>query len=437
MYNYSLADKFVIMAILTLPYDAIPHILPFVYRPLSLYFIGLAFVVYLVQDNFRFELPRPIIQILIFALVTVSIGGLVLFYNTGNFTGLKYYVPSFAMGILSVITFSKFLAAHADSDFIYIFLKFAGLAYIPAMFLGTLETLSNYHILPYVVKSSVNAVFGGWQPVRPCLTNSEASSGSVHMCFAFFVYRALYEKTLMKKWRNCSFFAILLLLFTVSTKGYTVFILTFVFYTVISNVANMNFGNFLKKILLLTIVLILFSFAVHQIILLNPDAYYSKRILNFISVTYLIENDSSAFVRIGIPMLAFKMFLNHPFLGLGAGGSHVFMLDYIRDYASYAMNFGDVLHMRKTGVSMSTSVSFQVLACFGIYEDVLFIISIGSIWVGGKNKIICSQTMTLLFALFIVFFFQSGNWAYMQIWYLFALFSSLPLNTNKPVKLNG
>ena len=437
MYHYSLADKLVIMAILTLPYDAIPHILPFVYRPLSLYFVGMAFVAYQFQDHFRFKLPKPVKHILFFALATVSVGALVLLYHTGTFTGLKYYVPSLTIGMLSVVTYSRFIISHADSDFTYEFLKLAGFAYIPAMIIGSLETLSNYHILPYFVKSSINAAFGGWQPIRPCLTNSEASSGSVHMCFAFFIYRVLYEKTLIKIWRNCAFLAILLLLLTVSTKGFIVLFLTIVLFAVISSIASKNFGNFLKKILVLTSILALLSFAIYQILLYDSNAYYSRRILNFISVTNLIENESSAFTRIGLPMLAFKMFLNHPFCGLGAGASHVFMLDYIREYAGYAMNFADVIHMRKTGNAMSAAILFQVLGCFGLYGAILFLKSLKSIWSCCKKNITNSSAKTLLFAFFIVLFFQSGNWAYMQIWFLFAFFSCINICEKNLVHMRG
>ena len=90
MSTHSLADKLVIMAILALPYDAIPHILPFVYRPLSLYFIVAAFAIYLLQNHGRFSLPKPVIQILFFSVVSVSVGSVVLLYHTGSFVGLKY-----------------------------------------------------------------------------------------------------------------------------------------------------------------------------------------------------------------------------------------------------------------------------------------------------------------------------------------------------------
>lgn len=84
MNNYFLADKFVIMAILTLPYDSIPHILPFVYRPLSLYFIAAAFVIYLFQDKLRFEFPRSTTQMLLFFFLSITLGSIVLLCNTGR-----------------------------------------------------------------------------------------------------------------------------------------------------------------------------------------------------------------------------------------------------------------------------------------------------------------------------------------------------------------
>ena len=423
MSTHSLADKLVIMAILALPYDAIPHILPFVYRPLSLYFIVAAFAIYLLQNHGRFSLPKPVIQILFFSVVSVSVGSVVLLYHTGSFVGLKYYVPGLAMGMLSVIVFSQFLSRHKDPDFPKTVLKYVGYAYIPAMFLGTLETLSCYHILPHVVKSVINAIFGGWQEFRPCLTNSEASYASQHMVFAIFVYAYLYKVFHLKKWMYCTIVAAMLLLFTVSTKGYLLIILSVAFYGVFSSIAKGNFQKMVLKSIAVLLVLTLICFAMYQVLLLDPGTYFAKRVLEFKSISETIESDSSAFVRLGLPMIALKMFLHNPLLGLGAGGCHVFTLEYIQRFMPFAMNLNDVLYMRKTGNAMSSAIIFQVLANFGVYGFVLFIRPLVVIWKRNKKIVASIRSFALLFSFFIVQVVQSGNWAYMHMWFLFAFFS--------------
>ena len=392
MSTHSLADKLVIMAILALPYDAIPHILPFVYRPLSLYFIVAAFAIYLLQNHGRFSLPKPVIQILFFSVVSVSVGSVVLLYHTGSFVGLKYYVPGLAMGMLSVIVFSQFLSRHKDPDFPKTVLKYVGYAYIPAMFLGT-------------------------------LTNSEASYASQHMVFAIFVYAYLYKVFHLKKWMYCTIVAAMLLLFTVSTKGYLLIILSVAFYGVFSSIAKGNFQKMVLKSIAVLFVLALICFAMYQVLLLDPGTYFAKRVLEFKSISETIESDSSAFVRLGLPMIALKMFLHNPLLGLGAGGCHVFTLEYIQRFMPFAMNLNDVLYMRKTGNAMSSAIIFQVLANFGVYGFVLFIRPLVVIWKRNKKIVASIRSFALLFSFFIVQVVQSGNWAYMHMWFLFAFFS--------------
>ena len=117
------------------------------------------------------------------------------------------------------------------------------------------------------------------------------------------------------------------------------------------------------------------------------------------------------------------MFFYNPLFGLGAGGCHVFTLEYIQKFMPFAMSLNDVLYMRKTGNPMSSAIFFQVLANFGVYGFLLFIRPFVVIWNRNKKIIASSKTFALLFSFFIVQVAQNGNWAYMQIWFLFAFFS--------------
>lgn len=421
--NYSLADKFAVMAILTLPYDSIPHILPFVYRPLSLYFIAIAFFLYMFQDRGKVGLSRAVKQILFFALVTLVLGTFVLLHNVEDYYGLKFYAPSLLVGMLSVWVFSKFIQKHHCPELNRDVLKYVGYAYIFAMIIGSLETLSCFRLLPYDLKTPINAFFGGWQPGRPCLTNSEASYASQHMCFAVLIFTYLYKHLFQKKWFYCAVWAGGLLLITASAKGFIVLIMTLLLYGLFSSIIRGKLQSFLVKAFVVASLLLLLCFAIYQIMLLYPDTYFSRRILNFSGITNMVETDTSAFVRIGLPVLALRMFLDSPLLGLGAGGFHVFALDYISEYMPFAMNLTDVVYMRTTGKAMSCPLIFQVLANFGVYGFYLFIRPLATLWKQNKMNMRLSETTILLFSYFTVQFFQNGNWAYMQIWLLFALFA--------------
>jgi O-antigen ligase len=244
------------------------------------------------------------------------------------------------------------------------------------------------------------------------------------MVFAVFIYAFLYKNFRQKKWLYCIIASALLLLFTVSTKGYILILLSMFFYGIFSGLAKGNIQKILGRVFIVSSLLALIIWAMYQVLLLNSGAYFAKRVLEFSSIAETIEADSSAFVRIGLPMIAIKMFLYHPLLGLGAGGYHFFALDYIQKFMPFAMNLNDVIQMRKSGTVMSAAIIFQVLANFGLYGFVFFVRPLFVIWKRYRTFIATSKTVALLFSLLILFIFQSGNWAYMHMWFLFAFFSS-------------
>lgn len=424
MYKYSLPDRFVIVALMTLPYDSM-HVLPFTYRPLSLYFLVIAFFLYLYQDRGKIYLSRPMSKMILFIFVSLFVGTIVLLFSN-SLTALKFYVPGISMGVLSAITFFRFfckMSKKTGLDYIRIVFSFIAIGYTLAMIIGSLEALATYHVLPYFVKSSLNLIFGGWQVNRVCLVNSEASYASTHMCFVFPIFFYLFEKTKNKKYLYLTIWALVLMFITVSTKGYAILFFMIFLYPVVSVLLSGKMKQIAPRIAKIMVLIIVLGFIGYEILLVNQDTYFGRRILAFQGFSHLLESDGSAFTRIGLPLIATRMFLDNVFLGLGVGGFHENAVSYIHEYMPFALSLREFELYLESGSVFSCAIFFQVLANFGLYGLILFIRPFSSIFHLQRKIIAESKSLILLFVFFILMTLQNGNWAYMPFWMLFALFS--------------
>lgn len=423
MVRFSIADRFVILAIWVLPYEFMFIPIPFTYRPASLLFLPVAFAIYFFESKTALKLNKPIKQMLMFILLSCSIGTVVLIFKTNSISCIKYYFPSISMGCLSMLTFAHFFSKHFhEKNFSMKILTLVGKAYVPVLLLGTIETLSCYHILPYVFKSLINAPFGGWQSSRPCLTMREASFAATHMCFIFPIYFYLSENV-KKRWKLCAIWSLVLLLATVSTKGFMMFLMMMFAHPIIRMLAKGNVKVLIKNVFFVALALLILVPIVYQLLILNPDAYYTKRILNFTDIVTLISTDNSAFTRIGLPIISIRMFLDNPIFGLGCGGFFTESIFYIQKYMPFALSLREVQEFFYQGYSFASAILFQVMANFGIYGLLLFLLPLKNIWNQQKKILAENGGLTLFYSMLLILTIQNGNWGYMLFWFSFVFFS--------------
>lgn len=428
----SLADKCTIGGLWALPYDAIPHIFPSVYRPLSLYFLVLAFFFYLYEFKGNIKLNNGMKNILVFFFATIFIGSIVTFIRFDDLRGLSFYIPSICMGVIGYISFSfffnKLASSQTQENYIYSVFKIIGTAYIPAIFLGSLEALSSYHVLPYAIKISINSIFGGWtEQRRVCLVMSEASYAATHMAFVLPIYWYLYRITNKKVWKALLYSTVLLLAATMSTKGFGMLFLMLLSAVLLKAIKQKNLLKLLQNLLIVFFGICIIGISGYFLLTnLSTDVYYVKRILAFQGLSYAIQNDGSAFTRIGLPLIALRIWQDFPIWGGGTGAYNILGIDYLREYMPFAMSLREYTMYLKKGYIFAACISTRVLSDFGLWGGIIFFLGI-------KHNIqrylvlkSCIQPLFLFISIPIVFLFLTGNFAYMLFWVSLAFVNQIP-----------
>jgi len=330
-------------AIFLLPYDAVPHIMPSIYRPISVYPLAILGVLALIAYIKKGSIDKSVVLIfkgMLFNFVFLLIN-IWLFDSKLKFDFIFTYV----MGFFSFAGFDyglKLLKSNqGNEEYVYSFLNLLGKAYYIPIIVGFLELIQV--VLPFNFRSLFNAIFGGAQYNRICMTSGEASWVSMQLGLFIIVFGILYRKYKKKIYIGFIMLLALIFLYNVSSQGIITCVVTIIIFFIANSVMNKKIYELIRSIVAGCLIILVMYFGMYFIIQYLPQAYYTNRLKQIFDLDQLIRWDGSAFVRIIYPYIGILMFLKRPILGYGGGNYPAYFGGYIRDYYPWAYEmYGEV-----------------------------------------------------------------------------------------------
>ena len=421
----SLAEKLCVMGLFLLPYDALP-VMPTHYRPVSVYFFCLAFVLFFFFENKgKMELNNVSKWLLLFFVYSIPVGVATSLYYGNPLANVADHFAAFIMGLFAFLSlsfyFSRLWSFEVVLDRATDILAYA---YTLPIIVCVLEMLAIYTPFPMSVKFALNSVFGGWQRGRICGSSSECAWMAMHLMtiMPVYYYRGFFLGETRRKILFVSALTVFLICF--SLKGFLILVVACVIFYLYHSAQKKALAEAVLKLLILVVALwgatnLMVYAASHM-----KASYYTWRILNISSATSpreLLFLDGSVFVRCGFPIIAMRIFLDNPLFGTGAGSFAYMFRDYILTYYSEALNYGEVLLYIKTGTSANTTIYAKLFSEFGIFGALMFL----RFYIyAAINSSIRNSIILFWSAILLALPFQQGSYAYLPMWVGVAVIAS-------------
>lgn len=423
----SLAEKFCVMGLFLLPYDALP-VMPTHYRPISVYFFTAAFILFFfLEQRTRIAFDGISKWLIYFFAYSIPVGIATSLYYGNPLANVADHFAAFLMGLFTYLSLAIFFSRYNSVDVaLEQVTDILSYAYTLPVIVCVIEMLAIYTPFPISVKLALNTIFGGWQQGRICGTSSETSWMALHLLTIMPVlyYRVFYRgergRKLLFAGAAASFLA------CVSLKGFLILAIACVIFYLHQSAINKNLAGAILKLLLLIVCLWggsnLLVYAASQM----ESSYFTTRILNFstsLSLRDILFLDGSVFIRCGFPLIAFQIFFDHPLFGTGAGSFAFMFRDYLLTNFREALNYGEVLHYFKTGTSANTTIYAKVFSEFGLIGALLYL----RFYCFALLNSYTPKNSAILFwaAILLALPFQQGSYAYLPMWVGVALFVSL------------
>lgn len=417
------------LGILLIPYDAM-HVMPSTYAPISLYAFLFSLISSLSQKRGKLYVNKCAKQVLIaFAYMSVSS----LFTAMIYVKSYKFYLNFLVTFTLGFVTYfctiniqQYYRNRYSQADFFDRILDLICRAYYIPLLVGFVELAAMKGILPYNIKLSLNAFFGGWQS-RLCMTNHEASWASMHMLILIAASFVMYKKIKKRKYLLELLCGVFFFFVLASAQGLLTLVLAMVLYLLLSSIYKSNIVHFIKQCLVVMVIVALFGFIFYKVLLLNPSSYYASRILYFTSLQSLLATDSSTFIRIGYLILHLLIFKDHWIMGIGGGSFNYVFAEYAMRYFPKSTRLAEVAaHISMKDASTTVSTYFSVFSEFGVVGVILFyyffIHSIKNVkFLQIKN----TENILIFFAVCLALPIQFGSWAFVPWWFVMAILSEI------------
>lgn len=367
-----------IISIYLIPYEAIPNILPSVYRPISIFPIILFFLLIIfIEFRVGIRIDKVKIRFILFCFSAIMITILLSYYKFNTYNNAIDFFISLIFGIITFWSFNKYFEVvkknYSNDTYIEWFFKLMSKVYIIPILIALIELLCLIGILPISIKVSINRLLGGFQYTRITMGSSEASWVSMQLLIMLPIFLYLYKKYKKKRYLFSFMLFCLIFIYNVSMQGFITLIFAFVIYTFIMSLINGKVREFIKNIIVtiivITVVFITFKFIVNIL----PQSYYTIRLNNMTNLSNLIRMDGSAFVRIVYPLTSGLIFIDNPILGIGGGNFGIIFGEYIQNIFPWAIaQYPEVAYHIKTQNTGTGSLYLRVLAEFGVIGGILF-----------------------------------------------------------------
>ena len=421
--------KLFVLGLMLMPYDGIP-ILPFTYRPLSVFPICLSGIVFLTKHRLKISeyafrhkylFCFAVVAIVISTIQTLIIGGEPVRYIKFFFTGclgLAIYLTFFEL--LRYCYSSIGVSKTVDSVF-----RIVAAAYIPALLLGLIELFSIYGIIDPKINSFLMPIFGGWQPDRIYITSREASWASVHMLIASCAYLHCLTASRKPLYIIPLVIAAFLFLMTKSMQGVLIFVTGMIVYIVWY---CCTCGSLKRALLVMGLFCIFAVFGyvgLYIVMSMQPGYYYAQRFLSinsFESVINLIYQDPSSFVRLVSPIIGIGMMLSYFPVGIGGCMFSVHYPDFINTHFSWSVKYPEVFAYC-SGIAEASPFCLytRFMAEFGIF-GLLFVLAIFScVFFGLRQFVNKKNTGIFIPFVFIMLAFPLQFDSYYNVPFLLAI----------------
>lgn len=425
------------IGLLVIPYDAIPHSMPSVYKPICVYFFSIVLFLLLLKYKFCFFADKTTKYVLLFLAYSVLVGFITAIWYTKT---PSYYLNEILPIIMGIITFlaCKLAFDHfavtttADNYFLSIF-KLLGVAYLIPTFVAFLDICVVYGPLPMVVKDTIQSIFGGFQSSRITGTTYEASWLSRHMMFAMFIYLYLFKRTKKRYYTVLIGLTALAYFTTFSLQGILVLLAGIVLFVLVNAYLDKNFSKTLFRVVVYSVIAIaLYALFYYIVVEVLPPSYITYRLRDFIDISTLVRTEGSSFIRIYFPVLNLFLWRDHFLLGVGPGSFSYFYPEYADRYAPWRPHTAELDSYYYNLSAPAESTFFSSLSQFGIVGAYLYyriFFSLFSLYKKLKS-VPCYKNILLWSCVTIAFLLQAGSYAYSLFWVMVAVISSSQYTTD-------
>lgn len=418
--NFNSYKTLLMLSLFLLPYDAM-NVLPTTYAPVSLFILALIILLNMIDTKLKVVVYKTDILLLIFTLYAFLSSLITSMHNVGNYNFLLNQMLTYCIGVMSYmafcIAFNKLSVLESVDTCIDMMMRIISKAYYIPFFVGIIEYAAIKGVLPYNIKTMLNSIFGGWQ-TRLCMTTSEASWVSMQMLISFAANYYLYKKKKNKKYIVLMLFSIFFFFIASSLQGIVTLLVALVIYIFLNQFRKNNAIFFLKDIFKIVLVGALGIFIFYKLLSLNPNTYFSSRVLHFTSLKNALLTDSSVYVRVGYLILHLLMFIDNPIFGIGVGSFFVKFKEYTLKYFPQAGNLPEIsMYLINNNANTETSIYFSIISELGIIGIILFGIFMKNTLDGLKNNYNnCSNEFVFFIAVLLSLPIQFGSWAYIPFW---------------------
>lgn len=402
--------KLMLMALILLPFEAIPHTMPSIYRPITAYPLCIIGAIYIVKSIREKKINKIDFDFIIFGIYTVIAGIMLSYFKFNSFSAFLDFLLTFIMGLLSFFGanygFQKIrMGEKNNEEYICVVLTFLSKIYTYVLLIGFVELLCQIGILPFSLLKLIYTFTGGRQYNRVCLLSSEAAYASNHLILMAILFYFMIKKSKKKKYVIYISLTALIFIYNMSGMGLINVIAMFIIYIIISYLFVRN-NKTIKFAIGLTLALLV-GFQIIKVILpYMQGSYYIDRLINFTSIDKLLRTEGSAFIRIAYPYLAIMIFLNNIVFGIGAGNFCNMLEGQLNKYYPWAiLQYDEVYSHVKLHVEQTGCLYTRLLAETGIVGFVLFMRPMLKII--KKFKYICDKQYINVLIIIVTFIFSS------------------------------
>lgn len=408
-----LLNRIIFLGILLIPFMSFP-ILGSQYRPISFLFFTISAFLIILSNN------RTIIKkdqfwlflfILIASLQTIILVGI-------NFDSMGYALRNILPLIIGFFAYLSmqyyFIRITNLEGFILKLAKYSTFIIV----IGLIQLFSKYNLINIEFLKYLNIFFSGIDTGRIQLTTSEASWGA-RVLITLIPFYLFYYLT-FDKFKYTLILSLLIFVGIFSFDGFISFFSALLMLIVSGQIKILNIKNFIKLFTILFLMILILINLYSYI-----GGYVGDRInllidINFFdAIDVLRNNESSTFIRINYPIIAFQMFLDNP-LGYGLGSFSFYFTDYIHQDVSHLK---EVYNNILTQSADSKSFIAKLLSECGLISGTIFIYFL-SIHYKYYKKIKNNENRRLILFLAIFIFssmLQFGSFAYLPLWFVLAL----------------
>lgn len=428
---------FVWLGIILIPFDSVP-IFNSEYRPVSVIPFCIAFI---------FVLPKVIVKkVKKLTVVLLILGGYSICFSYiysryvyNEYTGFFQFSITFILGIIAFMVcdyvFEKANAnINNNNEYLNFFFKISvnKVIYTFIIIIGIIQILNLKHIVPDQYVQVVGKVFSGSQRNdRVKLFSSEPSWASMQLTYILPILFYLKDKY-KKSFYYFAFYACAILFFaTFSVQGFIIMAIAFFIFIVI------NSRSKILSIIKILLVAILFFFCFQILLMIGKKFWSGAYFLNHFNI---LENlgswdrfynflltDSSAYVRVMLPVAGIMMFFNKPIFGIGGGNYKFEFENIITKYFPDGFKNREIYSYINNRTANCRNLYIRILCEMGIIGAVIFIIFISKILKKIKFVSNSYNKKVLIFWISSVLclFLQFDSLAYVNLWVALAFVNNL------------